>query len=221
MKSSIVVFVLCFSLAAIAADKPRVYITDSDSWEVGSGAGGVDGTIAAAGSGGARPQTAEIIKTFGERCPSVIINIRREKADYVVLLQHEGGKSLILHDNKVAVFNHYGDSILSHSTVTLGNAVSDACTAITKDWAEHPVVNASVDETPAAEATGTLVDIASTPVGADIEVNGNFVGDTPSSIHLDPGEYTVVVKKDGYAAWQRTIKITGGSVNLVAQLEKK
>ena len=121
------------SLAA-AADKPRVYITDSKSWEVSSGGGGTAGGFATAGSGGARPQTAEIIKTFGERCPNAIVNNKQEKADYVVLLDHEGGKNPISRDNKVVVFNKDGDSIMSASTRSLGNAVQGACSAMFKDW---------------------------------------------------------------------------------------
>jgi len=64
----------------------------------------------------------------------VTINNNREKADYVVLLDHEGGKEVISRDNKVVVFNHDGDPILSHSTRMLGNAVKDACAAIAADW---------------------------------------------------------------------------------------
>ncbi len=221
MKTGIVVIVLTFASAMAAADKPRVYIEESQSWEVGGGGVGVDGTAASTGRGGARPQTAEIVKTFGERCPAVIVNNRRDKADYVVLLQHEGGKALVLHDNKVAVFNRDGDSILSHSTVMLGNAVTDACSAITKDWAAHPAVNASVKESATAAVTETRVEITSSPAGAEIEVDGKFMGNTPSSIHLDPGEHTVTVTKDGYAGWQKTIKVTGGNVSLVAELQKK
>jgi ABC-type phosphate transport system substrate-binding protein len=126
-----------FVLAVVSmgfAQKPRVYITDSTSWEVHSAAGASGGNLGASGSGGARPQTAEIIKTFNERCPSVIINSKKEKADYVILLDHEGGKSLIDRDNKVVVFNRDGDAILSRSTRSLGNAVKDACTAVEGDW---------------------------------------------------------------------------------------
>jgi hypothetical protein len=39
-----------------------------------------------------RPQIAEINKTFGERCPSVTSN--KEKADFAILLDYEGGKGL-------------------------------------------------------------------------------------------------------------------------------
>lgn len=84
--------------------------------------------------GGARPQTAEIVKTFNERCPDVVINNKQDRADYIVVLEHDGGKSFILRDNKVALFNKGGDAIMSGSTRSLGNAVKDVCTAIFRDW---------------------------------------------------------------------------------------
>jgi len=120
-----------------AADKPRVFITDSKSWEVSSGGGGTADGFGTAGGGGARPHTAEIIKTFGERCPNAIVNNKQEKADYIILLDHEGGKSPISRDNKVVVFNKDGDSIMSASMRSLGNAVQGACSAMFKDWAER------------------------------------------------------------------------------------
>jgi hypothetical protein len=54
--------------------KPRVFITDSQSWEMEGGIGGTSGGFGGASKGGARPQTAEIIKTFGQRCPQIIVN---------------------------------------------------------------------------------------------------------------------------------------------------
>src|SRR5258705_7122736 len=44
----------------------------------------------------------------------------------------QGGKGALHRDNKVAVFNSDGDSIASHSTRSLGNAVKDACDPIAK-----------------------------------------------------------------------------------------
>ena len=122
-----------------AAEKPRVYVTDSKSWELSAGTGGSAAGFGGAASGGDRPQTAEIIKTFGERCPGIIINNKQDKADYVVLLDHEGGKSPISRDNKVVVFNKDGDSIMSHSTRSLGNAVKDVCDAVAQDWPKQVI----------------------------------------------------------------------------------
>jgi hypothetical protein len=222
MRTAVVLFCLCFSLALWGAETPRVYIEDSQSWEMKGGLGGTEDAFGGTMSGGARPQTAEIMKTFTERCGNnIIINNRKEKADYVVLLHHEGGKDMIRRDNKLVVFNRDGDSILSGSTRSLGNAVNDACSAIMKDWtARPPAVNASLDQSPTATGNAKL-DVTSTPAGADIEVNGNFVGNTPSAIHLLPGEYTVAVKKDGFTSWERKVKVMGGNVTLLAELEKK
>ena len=118
--------------------KLRVYVTESDSWSTSGGGIGTSDFIFGSGSGGARPQTAEIIKTFRERCPEVTVTINRDRADYIVLLEHEGGKSFVQKDNKVVLFSPDGDALYSGSTVTLGNAVKDACGAIRKDLAAGP-----------------------------------------------------------------------------------
>ncbi len=221
MKSLLVMTAALALVSAAAAENPRVYVEESQSWEVKGDVGGTDEAFGGTMSGGARPQTAEIIKTFSERCGNVIVNNKKERADYIVLLHHEGGKDLVRRDNKVVVFNRDGDSILSHSTRSLGNAVSDACVAITKDWAANPPkVNASLDQAPVATGE-TKLEVTSTPMGADIEVDGSFVGSTPSAIHLKPGEYTIAVRKNGYASWERKVKVTGGDVNLVAELQEK
>src|SRR5438128_10489234 len=138
MKSLLAVSVVlgCITCGT-AGEKPRVFSTDSKSWEMSGGVGGTQDGFGGASKGGARPQTAEIIKTFGERCPTVIVNNKQGKADYVVLLDHEGGKELISRDNKVVVFNKDGDSIVSRSTRILGNAVKDACADIDEDSPKH------------------------------------------------------------------------------------
>jgi hypothetical protein len=130
----VVLFLLANAALSVADEHPRIFITDSKSWEVSGGAGGSSGGFGAATKGGDRPQTAEIIKTFNERCPLVIVNNKQDKADYVVLLDHEGGKDAVSRDNKVVIFNREGDAIMSHSTRSLGNAVKDACEVITRNW---------------------------------------------------------------------------------------
>jgi PEGA domain len=216
--------------SASGASKARVFITDSQSWEVSGSGGGANGAGSSHSSGGARPQTAEIIKTFGDRCPQVVVNNKQDKADYVVLLDHEGGKSIIVHDTKIAVFNSDGDSIVSHSTRSVGTAVKDACDAISGDWParmnkisaqkQGAQLMAVSDKSVQPVAAGSQISVTSTPGGADIEVDGNFVGNTPSAIDVTPGDHTVVVKKSGYKDWQRKMKVTGGSINVSAEMEK-
>ena len=61
----------------------------------------------------------------------------------------------------------------------------------------------------------------STPGGADIELDGNFVGSTPSDIEVTEGEHSIVVKKNGFKVWERKLKVVVGSnVQLNPGLEK-
>jgi PEGA domain len=226
---------------ATDSEKARVFITDSQSWSVAGSGGGSGGSYGSAMAGGARPQTAEIIKTFGERCPEVMVNNIQAKTDYIVLLDHEGGKGALRHKNKVAVFARVsGDSIVSKSTLSLGGSVQDACEAIFRDWAVHgpsiraatvaaaeqnrPAANpqavALTVSAPAAALTGKL-SLISIPDGADIEVDGSFVGNTPSDVQVTEGDHTVTVRKAGFKDWERKLRVSGGSsVRLNAELEK-
>src|SRR5258708_32309808 len=65
--------------------KLRVYVSDSQSWQVSGGFGLHNGDGGGHFAGGASPQTVEVIKTFTERCLSAVVTMDRSKADYVVL----------------------------------------------------------------------------------------------------------------------------------------
>ena len=224
--------------APSSTEHPRVFITDSQSWEMVGHSGGGGGAFASEAHGGARPQTAEIIKTFGERCSDVITNNIQFRADYIVVLDHEGGKGVLRHRNKVAVFTRVsGDSVVSKSTLSLGGSVQTACEAIRTDWAKNSVsirtaeateaAAAMAKEKPAAapqlqqvaESSVTKLSVASNPPGADIEIDGGFVGNTPSALDVTSGDHTVKVSKNGYTAWERKLKTNGGNVNLNVELE--
>ncbi len=74
----------------------------------------------------------------------------------------------------------------------------------------------------ASEAqAGTSSDVAvtSNPAGADIEVDGAFVGDTPSTITITAGVHTISLKKPGFTPWERTVKVSGGKIQIAAELQ--
>jgi hypothetical protein len=241
MRSVITLAVLSLLLIPAAAQtstdtRARVYITDSQSWQMTGNSGGSSEGFGGHSSGGARPQTAEIIKTFGERCSQVVVNNKQDKADYVVVLDHEGGKSILAHDNKVAVFNNDGDAIVSHSTRSLGTSVKDACEAIVKDWpsragkvtaqkqAAAQLVTVSQTSATAANISSSpkgKIAVNSVPDGADVYVDDNFVGNAPASLTLSAGKHTVKVSQDGYKAWSKDVSVFGDSeVSLKAALTK-
>jgi hypothetical protein len=74
--------------------------------------------------------------------------------------------------------------------------------------------------TPVAQTSASLI-VDSSVAGADIEVDGAFVGSTPSTVSVTPGQHTIVVKKKGYTDWTRTMTVAGTSVHLSADLEAK
>ena len=169
----IAALIATFATKVIAEEhRPRVFITSSESWEVAGSAAGSGGTFASRTQGGARAQTAEIIKTFGERCEQVIVNNKQEKADYVVVLDHESGKGVLLRRNKIAVFNKDGDVIVSRSTRSLGNSVQDGCDAIVHDWAGHNTVTAPLSAGSAS--------FQSAPAKAEPEQRSAFVATAPN-----------------------------------------
>jgi hypothetical protein len=58
---------------------------------------------------------------------------------------------------------------------------------------------------------GATVTITSAVSGADIEVDGTFVGNTPTTLQVPAGSHEVTVKAAG-ATWQRTVQVNAGSV---------
>ena len=71
----------------------------------------------------------------------------------------------------------------------------------------------------AAQKAAVTVD-ANAP-NCDIEVDGSFMGNTPSTLNLPPGKHDIVVKKTGYADWTRSMTVGSGSVRLIAEMVSK
>jgi hypothetical protein len=87
---------------------------------------------------------------------------------------------------------------------------------ISKFQPKSNVVGTPSTQLPAVSAD---MDFSSTPTGADIEVDGNFVGTTPSTIGVASGQHTITVKKSGYNAWERKMTVSSGHVKIDATLE--
>jgi hypothetical protein len=80
-----------------------------------------------------------------------------------------------------------------------------------------PALSSSPVQTQAS--TNVEIDVTSTPAGAEIELDGNFVGSTPSTIGVSAGDHTITLKKNGYKPWERKIKVTSGKTAVAAELE--
>jgi hypothetical protein len=88
-----------------------------------------------------------------------------------------------------------------------------------------PVAGAATVQPPAdtgLDSALSIVDIKSTPDGAEITVDDKFMGSTPSSLRLVVGDHKIKLGKSGFRTWQRTMTVGAGETATVdATLEKE
>jgi len=62
----------------------------------------------------------------------------------------------------------------------------------------------------------------STPAGAEITVDGSYVGNTPSEIGVTTGTHEIVLSLAGFAKWKRELVVApdSGIVNVTASLQR-
>ena len=73
-------------------------------------------------------------------------------------------------------------------------------------------------------ASQVRCNFTTTPPGADITLDGKYVGSTPSAISVGAGAHTVVFSMPGFAPWTRELTVAAGSdltVNAILQKGKK
>jgi hypothetical protein len=89
---------------------------------------------------------------------------------------------------------------------------------------DAPQIKPDASETAATSTSATTATIAvkSSPDNAEVSVDGNFMGNTPSSLKLGAGKHTVKVSLAGYKDWSRDVTVSAGSeMNLSAELQKQ
>lgn len=69
-------------------------------------------------------------------------------------------------------------------------------------------------------AIGTI-EVRSSPDGAEVYVDGAFIGNAPATLKLSPGQHTIRVTQSGFKEWSREIAVQAGSeAHLSATLDK-
>jgi PEGA domain len=116
------------------------------------------------------------------------------------------------------LFIHGKDISIPQGTEITAFVQGDMHLDMAKFAASAQVSGTSASAANASPAMASLV-VNSTPPGADIEIDGNFVGNTPSTIPVAAGSHQIVVKQKGFADWSRTLNVTGGTINLNASLD--
>jgi hypothetical protein len=124
-----------------------------------------------------------------------------------------GGSALFL-------LMHGKDITIPKGAETTAYIRGDMALELSKFGGPLSVPSAGPDQAPqpVAPAQASL-NIESTPPGADIEIDGSFVGSTPSTVNVAAGSHTIAVKKKGFVDWTRTLNVNGGSIHLSADLD--
>ncbi len=86
--------------------------------------------------------------------------------------------------------------------------------------ASHPRLTHEHAATPIQVLQPSIL-VSSSPVGADIELDGRFAGNTPSAVSVSAGQHLIRITKLRYKAWERNLQVTsGGAVIVLAVLER-
>ena len=81
-------------------------------------------------------------------------------------------------------------------------------------------VQTTSKENPTLQSRSAVCQVMSTPSGADIEIDGAFVGNTPSKIELTTGDHDLTVSKNGYKPFARKLHVTSGDLTINAELQR-
>ncbi len=104
--------------------------------------------------------------------------------------------------------------------LAVGTTVAIAPRVETTDTAERPIETAQEEAEKPVAGTGVIT-ITSTPEGAEVWVDGDFVGNTPAKVTLSAGKHKIRVFLQGYKEWQREVQVhTDSELTLLATLQK-
>jgi hypothetical protein len=123
-----VILVAALGLSAFAQTpaKPRVFITNSYFWEMLCNLGAVGDIGAVSRRRESTLEISRIVSSFHEKCPGFTVTAKKERADYVLVVEGDNSRQ------SYVVLNKEGDTVGSGSTTFIGTAVKEACKVLEK-----------------------------------------------------------------------------------------
>ncbi|HEX5425703.1 MAG TPA: hypothetical protein VFW94_19300 [Candidatus Acidoferrales bacterium] len=128
--------------------KPRVYVSDTASWNASGAFGNASSVAPGALYGGYNPDLVDIYQDFTSGCSTIAVTQKKSDADFVVLFDKGTPKKGVmgLHglvkENKVTVLSKTGETLVSEADHSPDAAVAAACNAVSQ-----PAHQSNVDGT--------------------------------------------------------------------------
>jgi hypothetical protein len=119
------------------------------------------------------------------------------------------------------LFMHGKDITIPKGTELTAYVNGDMKLSVAK-FQPNPVITVAAEpavRSATAPAAQAQLQVISMPDGADIEIDGVFVGDTPSTVGVAAGQHDIALKKSGFKTWDRKIAVSNGEVKVNAVLE--
>jgi len=142
-------------------------------------------------------------------------------ASPLILLKH-GNDATVPEGTPVIAYVDGAQNVVVSGTALAGGGQSQGVDANSlAPTSEAPQGANSISHPEPEDNTPSLVSVKSDPSGADITLDSQFVGNTPSTIKVPRGIHTVALSKNRFKTWQRTLSVSsGGAITLDATLEK-
>lgn len=67
----------------------------------------------------------------------------------------------------------------------------------------------------------SVIELVSNPPGAGVYLDGSYVGSTPFTVTVAPGEHLVIMQKQEYSTWQKKFRASVGTLRLTGYLERR
>jgi hypothetical protein len=149
---------------------------------------------------------------------------KREKHGITVYYEDDKGKERKQLYTLVAADTKTGPPAAAASAAAATQPAPPTAAPVQSSPAPTPVpaVNPTQKIAPAKTETEKVkCNFTSTPPGAEITLDGNYVGSTPSEIHVNTGTHTVVLSMPGFAQWKRDLTVMPGSDLTVGAILQK
>jgi PEGA domain len=146
---------------------------------------------------------------------------RRERHGIIVYFENDKGKARKQLYTLVADGRN-GSSASAAAVATQPPPAAPQQSSSVPAAAAPPAIAAAQQVSPDKVLEKVRCNFTSTPPGAEITVDGKYLGSTPSEIPLSTGAHVVVFSMPGFAQWKRDLTVTAGSeLTVSAALQKE